>query len=71
MKAKQTIYPYNKTSKPYRQTINNFFGGGKSVQWSEFYNHFRPMNDDKYNCHYIPDNIYYGIIDIFYNDYRL
>lgn len=69
LKAKQTIYPYNKTSKPYRQTISDFFGGGKSVQWSEFYNHFRPMNDDKYNCHYIPDNIYYGIIDIFYNDY--
>lgn len=29
------------------------------------------MKDDKYNCHYIPDNIYYGIIDIFYNDYKL
>lgn len=27
LKAKQTIYPYNKTSKPYRQTISKFFGG--------------------------------------------
>lgn len=31
LKAKQTIYPYNKTSKHYRQTISNFFGGGENL----------------------------------------
>lgn len=42
------------------------FGGGISLKWSKFYNSF----SNQYSPYYIPDNLYYGVIDMFYNDYR-